>query len=234
LSDTTTSDDDLADAIDDAPELATDDTATGPSRGRVPAGRRRSATTNRWMRWLHVYTSMISFVVVLFFGLTGLTLNHPTWTFGDPPTTTTHTGQLPTSYKSSDGKVDFLAISEFVRNSYGVRGAVSEYGTQANQGTISYKSAGYAANLFFTVDTGTFKLTVEEAGLVGVMNDLHKGRDTTSSWKWLIDASAILLVLVSVTGLGIQIFQRKRRTRAIIFAVIGGVIAIVMVWLATR
>ena len=34
------------------------------------------------MRWIHVYTSMISLLIVLFFGLTGITLNHPKWTFG--------------------------------------------------------------------------------------------------------------------------------------------------------
>ena len=46
--------------------------------------------------------------------------------------------------------------------------------------------------------------TVEEQGLLGVLNDLHKGRDTGSKWKWLIDVSALFLVVVAVTGLGIQ------------------------------
>ncbi len=33
--------------------------------------------THRWARWIHVYTSMVALVVVLFFGITGITLNHP-------------------------------------------------------------------------------------------------------------------------------------------------------------
>ena len=33
------------------------------------------------MRWLHVYLSMISLAVVLFFSVTGITLNHPDWFF---------------------------------------------------------------------------------------------------------------------------------------------------------
>ena len=30
-------------------------------------------------RWLHIYLSMVSFGIVLFFAVTGLTLNHPDW-----------------------------------------------------------------------------------------------------------------------------------------------------------
>ena len=31
------------------------------------------------MRWLHIYLSMFSLAVILFFSLTGVTLNHPDW-----------------------------------------------------------------------------------------------------------------------------------------------------------
>ncbi|MEO6123457.1 MAG: PepSY-associated TM helix domain-containing protein [Ilumatobacteraceae bacterium] len=52
--------------------------------GRNPsASKRRKQVTSRWVRWVHVDTSMISLLVVLFFGITGITLNHPDWTFGD-------------------------------------------------------------------------------------------------------------------------------------------------------
>ena len=61
---------------------------------RAPGTRRKQATA-RWVRWVHVYTSMISLLVVLFFGLTGITLNHPDWTFGGSATKDTHTGTLP-------------------------------------------------------------------------------------------------------------------------------------------
>ena len=32
-----------------------------------------------WSRWLHIYLSMFSFIIVLFFSVTGLTLNHVDW-----------------------------------------------------------------------------------------------------------------------------------------------------------
>jgi hypothetical protein len=36
-----------------------------------------------WARTLHLYLSMLSFLAVLFFALTGLTLNHPEWFGGE-------------------------------------------------------------------------------------------------------------------------------------------------------
>src|SRR5580704_9466378 len=34
------------------------------------------------MRWLHIYLSMFGLAAVLFFSVTGITLNHPDWAFG--------------------------------------------------------------------------------------------------------------------------------------------------------
>jgi uncharacterized protein len=216
----------LSETIEDlepaAAGLASDRTTT--SRGRS----RRSAVIGQWIRWLHVYTSMISLLIVLFFGLTGLTLNHPSWTFGDHPTTTTSNGTIPTGF-ASGGNVDFLAVTEYVRTTDGVRGTVADYGADAAVGNVSFKGPGYAADLQFDVVTGAYQLTVVQQGWVGVLNDLHKGRDTGSSWKWVIDASALFLVLVAVTGLGIQLFQRKRRRRALIFASVAGLVSLVLI-----
>jgi hypothetical protein len=159
------------------------------SRRRASVGRRRSATTNRWMRWLHVYTSMISLIIVLFFGVTGLTLNHPSWTLGDDTDRSTYTGELPADF-AVDGHVDFLTVSEFIRSEHDVSGEVTDHELNGNDGTISYRAPGYAADLFFEVRSGTYRITIEQQGFVGVMNDLHKG--PMRSWR----SSTCLLVLV--------------------------------------
>lgn len=183
------------------------------------------------MRWLHVYTSMISLIIVLFFGVTGLTLNHPSWTLGDDTDRSSYSGDLPADF-AVDGHVDFLTVSEFIRSEHDVSGEVTDHELNGNDGTISYRAPGYAADLFFEVSSGTYRITIEQQGFVGVMNDLHKGRDAPGSWKWVIDVSAGLLVLVSVTGLGIQLFQRKRRTRALVFAALGLVATILLTLVA--
>ena len=198
-----------------------------------PEFRSRKRTAHRWTRTVHVYTSMICFLVVLFFSVTGLTLNHPTWTLGKSETRTTTKGTLPAGWKTG-GTVDWLRVAEYLRATHNLRGAVAEHDSDTKQGSITFKGPGYSADAFFQVATGTYDLTVEAQGLLGVVNDLHKGRDARSSWKWAIDASAILLVVISLTGLLLQFFLRKRRTSALSSAVAGSVILAVLTWLALR
>jgi hypothetical protein len=45
------------------------------------------------MRWLHIYLSMFGLAAVLFFSVTGLTLNHPDW-FGEPERRVSARGQM--------------------------------------------------------------------------------------------------------------------------------------------
>jgi hypothetical protein len=216
----------------DAPDALEAGLVTGEVTGEATGTRRRgSIVGNRWFRWLHVYTSMVSLAVVLFFGVTGLTLNHPEWTFGDGVDRASYSGTLPADYRTGD-VVDFLVVSEFVRDEHDVSGQVGEHRIDGSEGTIAYRAPGYAADLTFDVDSGAYTLAVEQQGFVGVINDLHKGRDAPGAWKWVIDASAIMLVLVALTGFGIQLLQRRRRVRAVLFATLGLALTAVLVFVA--
>lgn len=195
--------------------------------------------THRWSRIIHVYTSMIALLVVLFFAATGITLNHPEWTFGDEVVTTTESGEFPfaTELVAADGTtagIDYLSMAEYVRDEYGVVGSVDSFSETSGDGSIAFVNPGYRADLFFDVDAGTFDLTIEQEGWVAVINDLHKGRSTDRSWNWLIDASAGFLVVISLTGLVMQFFLKKRRRSAFVTAGVGAVVMIVMVVLTLR
>ena len=201
-----------------------------PSNGRADVAKR---TTHRWARWLHVYSSMIALLIVLFFGITGITLNHPTWTFGDATSRSTTTGTLATATTLDDGSIDWLSVAEEVRATYNVKGTVSDFGATDGEGAITFVNPGYSADLFFDVSDASFELTVAEQGFVAVMNDLHKGRDSGSAWSWVIDVSAGFLVLISVTGLTMQFFLRKRRRSALVSAAVGGALSVALIWITT-
>ena len=57
------------------------------------------------------------------------------------------------------------------------------------------------------------------------MNDLHKGRDSGKGWSWIIDISAVFLILVSLSGLILLCFIKKKRIAGFITAIIGLVIS---------
>ena len=175
---------------------------------------------------------MFALLVILFFGLTGLTLNHPDWTFGDDVQQDTITGTLPASVVVDD-RLELLLVSEHLRSAHDISGDVDSFDVSSTNGSLTYRGPGYAADVVFDASTLDYTVTVQQQGFVAVMNDLHRGSDSGSAWKWAIDISAGALVLVAVTGLGIQFLMRKRRTRALIVSGIGGVIVVLLIWIAT-
>ena len=72
--------------------------------------------------------------------------------------------------------------------------------------------------------TNSYDVIEVRNGFIAVINDLHKGRDSGKVWSGLIDASAILLTLVSLTGLLLLFFVYKRRTSGLILATAGTIV----------
>ena len=58
---------------------------------------------------------------------------------------------------------------------------------------------------------GRYDLTETHHGFVAVINDLHKGRDTGKAWSALINASAIAPAVISLTGLVLLLYLKRRR-----------------------
>lgn len=206
-----------------------------PELARIPRGggaNKKSAKVQKWMRWLHVYASMIAFLIILFFGVTGILLNHPTWLFGDEFVTTTTSGTLPDSVRVDDGGVEFLAVSEYVRSEHDVTGEVTNFDQIDDEGSINYTGPAYGATVRFDVGSLDYEVTIREEGFVNAMRDLHAGSDTGSVWSLVIDGAAIFLVFVALTGLGIQLFLRKRRRQALLWLAGGAVVTAALIWFA--
>lgn len=200
-----------------------------PAPGVPPRrGGTRQAALGRWSRLVHVYSSMVLLALVLFFGATGLTLHHPEWTFGIDPTTTTVEGDVPAEALDDDGDVDLLALSQYLRSTEDVGGEISDFALSDTAGSISYRAPGYSADVSVDVADGDYVLTVEERGLVAVLNDLHKGRSTNAFWGWVIDVSATVLVATAIAGLLLQLALRRRRTAALVVAALGGAAAVLV------
>ena len=166
---------------------------------------------------------MLSCVIVLFFAITGLTLNHADW-FGSMPHQSDIKGQCPIGWVDvDDTRIARLEIVEHLRNLHGVKGAMSEFRIEEDQCTISFKGPGYTADAFITRSSGEYDLTEMRMGLVAIINDLHKGRDTGSAWSWFIDVSAVLLALVSLTGLLLMAWIKRHRFNGYVIAALGGI-----------
>ena len=186
----------------------------------------------RWaglVRWLHLYLSVVSFILVLFFAVTGLTLNHADW-FDEATQTTDVKGHINRSWVAGTdtATVNKLAIVEYLRSAHRLSGSVSEFRIDERQCSVSFRGPGYSADASIDRPGGAYQLTETRLGLVAVLNDLHKGRDTGRAWAWVIDIAAVFMTLVSLTGLALLLVLKKRRVSGF-WWLLGGALAS---WLA--
>ncbi|WP_407538285.1 PepSY-associated TM helix domain-containing protein [Deinococcus radiomollis] len=206
-----------------------------PVAPRVRAPRPLKARVNVVLRWLHIYTSMVSLLVVLFFALTGITLNHPDWVFGNQQVTKNTTGTLPSGWQQG-GKPDWLTVVEYLRANAGVKGQAGEYVTAGSadpEDLLSFHAPGYSADVFIAKTSGTYRVSVTQQGFVAVLNDFHKGRDSGGAWAWVIDVSGGFLALIAVTGLGLLLYMKKIRRAALLTMLGGAALIVVLMKLAS-
>lgn len=200
-----------------------------PGKAKQPLRVRLRKQTAIISRWLHIYLSMASFAVVLFFAVTGLTLNHAEY-FSHGEVVKNLNGSLSAKEMGPKDHPDTLAIVEHIRNTDHVHGAVNteDLRVDDDQITFSFRGPGYSADTTIERATGKYQVVETKAGFIAVINDLHKGRDSGKVWSWVIDASAVLLTLVSLTGLVLIFFIYKRRTSGLLLAAIATALCVLL------
>lgn len=118
-------------------------------------------------------------------------------------------------------KIAKLEIVEFLRKTYQVKGAVSEFRIDDSEVSVSLKGPAYSCDAFIDRETGKYEVSEIKMGIVAVMNDLHKGRDSGPGWSWIIDISAVFLVVISLSGLILLCFIKKKRVAGLVTGIVG-------------
>ncbi|GAB5348412.1 hypothetical protein TMRO357_01348 [Alteriqipengyuania sp. 357] len=169
------------------------------------------------MRQFHTWhwmSSAICLVGMILFAITGITLNHAGAIEADP-TVETREATMPADLLSqlrttpegppADGPKDWLE-GEFDIDLDGRRPEWTE-----NELYVPLPRAGGDGWIAVDLASGTAEFEDTDRGLVSLLNDLHKGRDTGLAWSWFIDIFAAACVVFCVTGLLLlQIHARKR------------------------
>ncbi|MCZ4243851.1 PepSY-associated TM helix domain-containing protein [Pedobacter punctiformis] len=174
-------------------------------------------------RWLHIYLSMVSFTILLFFAVSGLTLNHADWFTSGKEVVTKDSGAVSLKWVNQPDttKINKLQLVEYFRNKHQVKGALSDFRIDDGECSLTFNGPGYVADAFVDRESGKYELSVTRLGAVAVINDLHKGRDSGKAWSWIIDISAVLMTLVSISGIILICFIKKKRLSGFIIAAVG-------------
>lgn len=172
------------------------------------------------VRTLHIYLTMLVLLALVFFGTTGLLLNHERWFDRDQPRVSTRQGSLPAELLAGPDK---LMIVERLRADFGAIGAMDSFDVDEDRLLVVFKRPGGRVEADIDRETGETEITSETTGLSGVITDLHKGAEAGTAWGWLIDVTAAGLLLASVTGIVLWLALPKRRLLGIL-CLLGGVI----------
>ena len=83
-------------------------------------------------------------------------------------------------FQRTHPQVAKLEVVEHLRKTHAMRGALAEFRVDDSECSVSFKGPAYSADAFIDRESGHYTLTELDHGLIALMNDLHKGRDTGS------------------------------------------------------
>jgi hypothetical protein len=159
-------------------------------------------------RTVHVYLTMLGLGVMLFFGLTGFTVNHEEWFGATRPVVKDTTAQMPMDPLA---KGDTLRIVENLRATLRVTGAMTDFEDEGGKYSISFKDPGQLWEIEIEKATGKTRIHNESYNFTALLNNLHRGRYSGPAWSWIIDLSAVFIVLACATGMVLWLALPRRR-----------------------
>jgi uncharacterized protein len=187
-----------------------------------------------WSRTIHVYLSIALLIVLVFFSITGITLNHAETMTAEPETEVINLDSLPDLPLDDNGMIyNSPELAEYVRDEFGIRLEFAELIIDEPFITIEYDGPGLQALVEIDQDLGEVYAETTHYGLVAVLNDLHKGRYTHIVWNALIDISAIILVIFSLAGFVLLLPNKYRFRKVAKYSFFGIVISIAAYFIAT-
>lgn len=191
----------------------------------------RGPALAKLMRSVHSYSSMLVLVLLLFFAITGITLNHPDLIYSKA-------GQLSRQFNvalpvhlrlavlpESDVEQAEIAAQfrEWLSREHQLKASVFSYRFEAQEMLLELdfkRPAGYASVLVDFI-AGSADVDMEFGGYLALLNDLHKGRNAGTSWILLIDLTAIACIIFALTGFYLLLKQPSRRSLGNSLAMLG-------------
>lgn len=175
----------------------------------------------RYCRLVHGWLSAIAFLVLCFFSITGLLLNHPDWSSGAPQPVE-HAFKLDAQEleRVLSAEDPETLLSDIVANKVPVKGAFLNGNKVGNELFIRLQGVRGLTDIRGNLRTGEIKVVVESAPATSLLNELHRGERAGNTWRVFIDAFAILLVVLSIVGYLIFLSLRYRLRTALVLTIV--------------
>lgn len=173
-----------------------------------------------WLKQLHQWhwiSAAVSLIGMLAFAITGITLNHAGQIEAEPKVVS-RTATLPPDLMAllakgpEEGKRPLpVQLEPFLDKAVGADVAGREGEWSPEEVYVALARPGGDAWLSIDRETGAIEHEKTTRGVVSLLNDLHKGRNSGKAWSWFIDIFAAACVIFTVTGLILLQFHARAR-----------------------
>lgn len=175
-------------------------TRPGKTGTGEPAGFGKGAFF-RLCRLLHAYLSAFAFLTLIFFAGSGLLINHPDWIGAKPRETEARlilpAAELAAARRAPDPAA---ALARSVARLTPLVGAYHSGEVVDGQASLRFEGTKGSSTALADLQTGRTEVTIERAGALATVGDLHRGKNAGAVWRAVIDVSAILVLLLSLIG----------------------------------
>ena len=156
----------------------------------------------RLCRMLHAYLSAFAFLALIFFCVTGVLLNHPEWFDGyRPADRTTVVTLTPEALAAAQAaKEPGRALAAAVAARIPLKGAYASSDLAQGDGLVRLEGPKGSSDIDVDLKSGRAEAHVTTASLASVIQDLHRGKNVGAPWRFVIDASAYVLLAMSLIG----------------------------------
>ena len=167
-----------------------------------------------WLKTLHHWhwvSAALCLLGMLLFSITGFTLNHAADIEGSPqrrnleaelppPLRQDLQRQASRFVKKADAEVP-PALHHWLRQNFDIDASGRAAEWSADEIYLSLPEPGGDAWVRVDLASGEAEFEHTRRGWIAYLNDLHKGRNTGTAWRWFIDAFALASLVFAVTGL---------------------------------
>jgi hypothetical protein len=173
-----------------------------------------------WLKQLHTWhwmSSAVSLVGLLLFAITGSTLNHAA-DIEATPKSVERTAQLPPPLlalvkpdDAPDSKKPLpAAVAKFVGDKLEMP-ATGDAEWSIDTVYLAKPRPGGDGWISIDRETGEVTSEVSSRGWIAYLNDLHKGRNAGTVWKWFIDVFVFACIVFTLTGLVLLWMHSRHR-----------------------
>ncbi len=189
------------------------------------------------MRKIHIYSALPVLLLMVFFSITGILLNHPEFEVGEVenkvkeiqlPNWVAQMTDWPQNYSSHS-----LVLLQWLDKEHDIRGV--DFSTEWDEYDellivdLSGPNGSTVVEIFFSEQI--ISVDHRQLSTFSMLNNLHRAKHVNSFWRSLSDISAVCMLLFCLSGFWLVVVNRLERVPANIAMLMGSSVFIFAVFL---